>query len=324
VGLLRAQSDELAKAWLVQLIAAAPLARAAQLPLAELATAGPRLCQLAAEALGSDDALERLRHEEVVANAGRLAGVVAPAEVPDAIEALRAVLWSATMEAMPRPSAALVSDLAQRLASICAVIASGTLAHGPTPVPQAWEGAPSARDLRGAPEPSASTSADAPADARRGDAALADGPRREAIERALARRAEDGAPFAALLVEVDGLDRLLLAESRSEVATTIESVEGAISAAVRAVDAVERGGLGRYWIVSPATERGAAHALALGLADAVGGAASHRGTPLTVSIGYVICPTDGEDAERLAERAEQRMFAARASGLALAPAGDEP
>ncbi|TMK41731.1 MAG: hypothetical protein E6G56_03135 [Actinobacteria bacterium] len=295
---LRAQSEELAKAWLGALIAAAPLARAARIPLAELATAAPRLCQLAAEALESDGALERLRHEEVVAAAGRLAGVVAAAEVPAAVEALGAVLWSAALEAMPRPSAAAVADLARRLARICAVIAAGALADAPAPAParRSWEGAPSVRDLRRASEP---------------------------IERALSGRAEEGTPFAALLVEVDGLERLVHAESPSVLAGAIESVRGAISAAVGTAEVAETGGLGRYWILSPATERAAAHALALGIAEAVGGAASHRGTPLTVSIGYALYPEDGEGGDRLAERAEQRMFAARASGLALAPAGDE-
>jgi GGDEF domain-containing protein len=307
------------------------------------------------EALASDDALERLAREEVVARAGRLAGATSGAEVPGAVEALRAVVWMAAMEALSRPSAALVSDLAQRLAHVCAVIASASLARDPAPGAEAWEGSPSARDLRPAgPAPAADVPADAhpgdvPADARRGDtrsgdaafadrpspamvfadepspaAALAEGPWREAIEARLARGADDEAPFAALLVEVDGLERLLVAETGREVAEAIESVEGAISGALRSADALVRGGLGRYWIVGAASGPSAAHELALDLGDAVGRAASHRGIPLTVSVGFAVWPDDGEDARELAEHAEQRMFAARASGVAsLAPVAGE-
>src|SRR3954465_10630759 len=55
-----ADGDVAAKAWLLELVAAAPLAGAAALPVAELAARAPALCAALLEAVGSHAALDRL------------------------------------------------------------------------------------------------------------------------------------------------------------------------------------------------------------------------------------------------------------------------
>ncbi|HSD77287.1 MAG TPA: hypothetical protein VLA98_07770, partial [Solirubrobacteraceae bacterium] len=90
-----------AKAWLVALVAAAPLAEAGDLPVAELAAGGPPLCAALLRAVGSDRELERLLPggdaAGVAARAGRLAGAADPAAVVGAVGVLRAALWDALL-----------------------------------------------------------------------------------------------------------------------------------------------------------------------------------------------------------------------------------
>jgi GGDEF domain-containing protein len=134
------------------------------------------------------------------------------------------------------------------------------------------------------------------------------------VQRRIERHDHDGAPFAVLLVEADGLEQLLAAETGREVATAIEAVERAVSEELLPGDTLVREAIGRYWLVAPDTGIGGARSLADRVADAVSRQASHRGAPMTVSIGVVVCPEDSDDPAVLAGQAEERMFAARAQG----------
>jgi diguanylate cyclase (GGDEF)-like protein len=143
-----------------------------------------------------------------------------------------------------------------------------------------------------------------------------------AIERRLERYQRDSVEFAALLIETDGIERLLVAETGREVAIAIEAVERAISEELRPADTLVRESLGRYWLLAPDTDAPGARLLADRVAEVVSQRASHRGAPLTVSIGVVVCPEDGTDSAQLAEEAEERLFAARAGGQHASNAAD--
>src|SRR4051812_5500813 len=125
-------ADELAKAWVLELVAAAPLAASAGLRLDELAAEGPGLCRAVARALGDDEELARLEEGGdlfvVVARAGALAGAGDPASAFRAVEALRRATWEAALGALSRPSAALGADLADRLRAVCAAVPAAVLA----------------------------------------------------------------------------------------------------------------------------------------------------------------------------------------------------
>src|SRR4051812_46902649 len=125
-------ADELAKAWVLELVAAAPLAASAGLRLDELAAEGPSLCIAVVRALADDEDLARLEEGGdlvgVVARAGALAGAGDPASAFRAVEALRRATWEAALGALSRPSAALVAALANRLGAVCAAVPAGVLA----------------------------------------------------------------------------------------------------------------------------------------------------------------------------------------------------
>src|SRR5215218_4564771 len=101
-----------AHAWLVRLIAARPLALAAQVPVAALAADGPRLAAAVLRAVGSDGALEDLAG--LVADAGRLAGATTPAAAAAAAAALRDACGAALVADVPRGDDARAAAVAAR------------------------------------------------------------------------------------------------------------------------------------------------------------------------------------------------------------------
>jgi GGDEF domain-containing protein len=139
------------------------------------------------------------------------------------------------------------------------------------------------------------------------------------IERRLERHERDGVPFAVMLVELVDVERLRHAELPGEVARLTGLVETALANELRPADALTRESPGRYWLLAPETDAGSARTLAGRLAQAVRGAASHRGRPLEVAVGIAVCPADGSQAVALATHADIALYAARAAGRPVAP-----
>jgi len=337
IGALADRAEDLAKQWLIALVAAAPLDVAATMPMATLARDAPALCAAVVRALGSDHELDRLGPggdmHPLAARAGQMAGARDPAYAVAAIEALRGVVWRASVGFEGQPEPEQVGALAERLGHVCSALIQAVLSTAgesprprsrpdavgePSPVggPAAEGGPPEASPP---PEPFVEPDLEGPMSLRdirpRPRERAAPGPSwMGAIERRLERHEREGAPFAALLIEADGVERLLVAETGREVATAIEAVERAISEELRPADTLVRESLGRYWLLAPDTNATGARTLAERVGEVVSQRASHRGAPLTVSIGVVVCPDDGIDADELAGQAEERLLAARAGG----------
>ena len=334
---------ELARAWLVELVAVAPLERATGLPGPGFTSQAPRLCAAVAAALGSDAALADLEPGGALAplagDAAMLAGAESAAEGVAALEALRGVTWDALLDALQRPAPGLLADLADRLGATIATITAASLEGGSLttrPGERGPLGAVLRPDEHAEPPPAPSHAAarieaDAfatlDADRRHEGGALVEdaggfhartAPWTSALERRLARHAEDGAPFALLCIEVADLDRLVAAERDGEVALALEAAEAAVCAQLRPADVLVRERAGRYWLVAPDTARDDARSLAHVLAAAVAGVPGHRGAPLEAAIGIAACPDDGRDAAALEGRAEEGLFAARAAGVRVA------
>jgi GGDEF domain-containing protein len=138
------------------------------------------------------------------------------------------------------------------------------------------------------------------------------------VGRLLARHAEDGLPFAVLLVEIVDVARLERSETPHDLHSLVAKVEGAMGRAMRASDHLSRETLGRYWLVAPETNGTGARMLAERLARLVRTSASHRGVPMEVAIGIAVCPDDGTEAPALAARADLGVYSARATGRSIA------
>jgi GGDEF domain-containing protein len=132
-GLL-ARSDEVAKGWALTLIAQAPLHQASSILTEPLTRDGPRVCDAALRALADETDLRRLQVggalRPLVARVGEMTGATSAAEASRSVDALHDVLWSALREELRAPGPDLVSDLAQRLAYVCALIREAALGHG--------------------------------------------------------------------------------------------------------------------------------------------------------------------------------------------------
>jgi len=282
-----ADGEVVAKAWLLELLAARPLADAPELPLADLAARGPDLCAAVLRAVGSRAGLDRLAPggdaAALAAAAGDLAGARDPAAAVAAVAALRRATWTALTApagdgGIGAVDPAAIAALAERVAHVADIVAAAVLAR------------PVADDL-----------------------AVAEEPWRAAVERRLDAHRRDGAAFALLVVEAADAERLLAAGGAD--AGALDAVEPAVRGAVRPGDAVVRERAGRVWVVAPGADGAAARARAEAIAAAVSQAAAPHGAPLEVAAGVAACPADGEDATALAACADERLFAAQAAGV---------
>jgi GGDEF domain-containing protein len=304
-----------AKGWLLALIAARDLQDAPAVPTAELARDAPKLCAAILRAVGSNAELDL---SPLAGRAGAMAGAGSPASAVAAVGLLRGALWEALRAAMGPLDAATTAALAERLAWVCDRVAATAVT-----APRGTERERAAfrvRDIRDRPRPGTEGGARegaapdlAPAAEEAAPAASApalDADWRTAAERLLA----DGRGFALLALEIDDVARLLAADPEAG-AAALSSAQDAVYDELRPGDVLGREHDGRLWIVAAELGASGGRALAERLADAVAAAATLRGAPLSVSIGLAAAPTDGSDAEALAARADEALFAARAAGV---------
>jgi GGDEF domain-containing protein len=306
-----------AKGWLLALIAARDLQDAPAVPTAELARDAPKLCAAILRAVGSDAHLDL---PPLAARAGAMAGAGSPASAVAAVGLLRGALWEDLRATMPPLDAATTAALAERLAWVCDAVAAATVS-----APRGGEEERAAlrvHDARGRSgtgtegSESGAAAADEPAravvpPAAEGAApAAADADWRAAAGRFLA----DGRGFALLVAEVDDAARLLAADPEPGAAALARAHE-AVRDELRPGDVLGREEDGRMWIVAAELGASGGRALAERLADAVAAAATLRGAPLAISVGIAAAPSGGTDADALAARADEALFAARAAGV---------
>jgi hypothetical protein len=316
------QTEDLAKRWALELIAALPLARAGEIPLEQLGRSAPHVIGLVLLSLSSEADLALLAgagpQAIEVASVGELAGARDQASAVAAVETLRSVLWSELLAELDRPSPQLISELASRLAHVCSLITIAVLGDGRRALVQR-----DAESTRATPQPgtrSSESSALEPHieihDTREsGPAAWI-----TSIGRALREHAENGLPFAVELIEVIGIERLRHCEDPGELQRLAGDIQSALRGELRPVDILTRESEGRYWLVAPATDGPGATMLAERLIAVVRSSISHRGVPLEVAIGIATCPADGQEAAELAAQADVKLYGARAAGLSVEPA----
>lgn len=143
------------------------------------------------------------------------------------------------------------------------------------------------------------------------------------VQRRLDRYLSDRERFAVLLVELLDAERLRLAQSPLDAEHQVREVEAAMVQQLRPADALVRESDGRYWLIAPDTDAGAARALAGRVAGAARRGAAHRGVPLEVAIGIALCPEHGLEPVSLLGHAEVDLYAAQAGGRVISdPDGD--
>jgi diguanylate cyclase (GGDEF)-like protein len=130
-------------------------------------------------------------------------------------------------------------------------------------------------------------------------------------------------PFGLLLLDVDGLKRINDAHGHAAGDRVLVQVASAVRRSVRAVDTPARLGGDEFIVLAPHQEVEGAAALAERLAGAIEReAAAPDGPTVGVSIGVVVCPEHGSEAEGLIELADRAMYRAKASGDPFAVGGN--
>ncbi len=145
VEALVVRAEELAKEWLIALISERPLEELGELPLELLARDAPILIAQTIKALGADRELDRLTAPAFSGargelEAGRALVVLSAARdgaaTVRAAEALRAVLWQGALldrrwQSQGSAATRQLSDLAERVAYVCASILAAALEGSP-------------------------------------------------------------------------------------------------------------------------------------------------------------------------------------------------
>ncbi|HXP37009.1 MAG TPA: hypothetical protein VN817_04520 [Solirubrobacteraceae bacterium] len=132
VAALLERGEELARRWAIALIVERPLAEMPEVPLEDLAREAPGVCAQVVRAYDSEAELERIAASESsrgragAAPTVRLGAHDARATV-EHIEALRGVIWEATLAELDDPAARQVAELSDRLAFVCATLLAAAL-----------------------------------------------------------------------------------------------------------------------------------------------------------------------------------------------------
>lgn len=357
--LLAGRAQAIAKGWLLTLLERVPLDAVGALPAAALAAEGPSVCAAFARALGSDAELDRLRPAgdlaPLVTRIGALAGAADAAATVAAVDALRACVWAAALDARGSRTDA-TEPLAERLAEVALTVTGTTLAgiavapanadraggageddsatplaESPRPAtrtarssagPVLADAAPEIRDLRDGGEhglPGSVTELPSRPPTDGGTAAgMDDGELWIAtLERHLDRAEREGGGLALLRVELVDGERLVASAAPDERGVPYGRLAQAIRRAIRRQDLVASDREGRAWVIAPAVGRAGAIALAERIGDGVQSGEQWHGAPLAATIGFAVYSEDGRDAATLIERAEEAMLAASAAGVPI-------
>ncbi len=324
------RSEDLTKGWLLALLERAPLAEAPSILAADLTREGPRVCEALLHAISSDADQRRLEPggalEALAARVGDLAGASGPEGVSQSVDALQEVLWSALRAELFDPDPELISELAERLAQVTALLRAAALrdlpAVGEAPPRSGTSGRSPA--LAAVPNRPEDLGADPDGDGGASDESLPDwlegesGPDEApalwvgALEEEIQR--SGGASLSLLLAELEDAERVLVVESEQGSAATFGEFAQGVRQAVRRQDILVSETATRAWVIARDTGRTGARALAQRISGTVRQGHPWRGAPLTASVGIAVLGEDGLSPTELIEAAEQARFAASASG----------
>ncbi len=141
----------------------------------------------------------------------------------------------------------------------------------------------------------------------------------------LAEQRRYGHPFSIALVDVEGLARINDAYGREAGDRILAAVAAVVRRQLREVDLAFRVEDDEFAIVAPHTDAARLVSVARRVANLIAESQGRDGPRIAVAAGIAGCPADGLAAERLLESATEAIYAAKASGAAVArsPGGSD-
>ena len=285
--------EDIAKAWLVEVILGSPLAQVEAMPMGWATRELPELVSDLLTALGEPDGRPDLPQatRARAASLAELRAESAPEQLARDISSLQSALIVVLREELPDPE--LFAEAVERLATIFGVI-SGTAIEALLKQPGS-----SADPLTGL---------DGPVQLQRRLAQLT----------ASTKRYEQ--PFALVLIDFEGPG------TRGDDAATnrdtlLAIVAKALRDSIRIMDEAFRLEDDQICVVAPNQTIDDGTQMAQRLAAALAEIEAEGGLRITISAGVVACPEHGDDPDRLLRQADTAMWRARATGRAVALGG---
>jgi diguanylate cyclase (GGDEF)-like protein len=295
VGISRSQRarEELAKAWLLDLLERTPLEEIERVPIGWIAAEGPALIadivrSLADPSPGGESALP-LDGLDRVSELGGLRDGEAAREIPRDLAALQALLIEALRAETPDRHVGAFAGSVGRLASIFGDIQ----AHVSDELVHQRSGGAKVDPVTGLP----------------GQAEL-----HEWLRILLGEYRRHGEPFCLLFVDIEGLGRIIEAYGRKGGDRMIRAVTALVKRDLRPADRAFRLADEELCVLAPGQTVEQARIVAEQLSDVVAKCSAPDGSRLAVSVGLAGCPEHGTDEESLMAAAEEGSWAAKAAG----------
>jgi len=134
----------------------------------------------------------------------------------------------------------------------------------------------------------------------------------------LAEQRRYGHPFALALVDIDGLKRINDAYGREAGDRMVSAIAAVLRREARDVDFVFRVEDDEFAVIAPHTDAEHLVPMATRVANLIASSQAPDGPRIAIAAGVVGCPDDGLAGERLLESATEAIYAAKASGAAVA------
>lgn len=283
--------EEVAKAWLIDVIRAGSLADAGRLPIDWVSREMPALVTelLTAIAGGPEAQLEPSALSRMTELA-ELRGDIGPARAARELSLLQPALLGALRREMALSDPLLFADAAERLAFVFAQVAGASA--------EALLG--SGGGAGSAPEP-----------------VLTQVGMRRRVEQLLAQSKRYGQPFSLVMVGVEGPGT----RSNGEDSQALAFAAKALRDSIRTVDDAFFVEEDELCVLAPNQTAVDGIAIAERLTAALAELDTERGLGISFAAGVVACPEHGVEAERLLSVADTAMWRARATGRPVAVGG---
>ena len=301
-GITRSQRarEELAKAWLLDILERTPLAEVEQVPVSWIAAEGPALVADIVRGLADRSPSGELElPAEGIERIGRLAGLrqgEATLEIPRDIAALQGLLVEVLRLEVPERRLGAFAGSVGRLAEIFGDIQAEVSQR----LVRERSGGAKVDPLTGLP----------------GEAEL-----HEWMRILLAEGNRHGEPFCVMVIDVDGLGLTSQAYGPDAGDRMLRAVAAVLRRQIRPVDRAFRLAEDQLCVLCPHQDARGALPMAERLCELVDHSQSESGPRVTITAGLASWPSHGSDGERLREAAEEAAWSAKAAGRGAAVGG---
>lgn len=286
--------EQIAKAWLVDVILDSPLAELERMPMAWATGELPQLISDILVAIGEEG--EPKLDPEGLARAARLAELraeSAPARLAREIAALQSALLATLRGELAPSHPELFAEAAQRLVAVFGLV-------GGTAADALFQSSEAGRDpLSGLPRA---------------------GQMRRRLEQLIASHHRYGIPFALILLDIEGPGTRDQPEAPGHEAV-LAIVTAALRDSIRLVDEAYRLDDDELCVLAPNQGVAEGAEMAHRLSQTLASLEAAGGLRINISAGIVSSPEHGEDPDRLLRQADTAMWRARATGQPVTVGG---